>query len=211
VSFVEELAGVLPQDLPHRDSVIQKAARHLEMIEEANRAFNLTRITTPREAAVKHVLDSILPWRLFENAEHILDAGTGAGFPGIPLATLLKDCRFTLSESIGKKSRFVEAVVEELKLVNVRVEGRRAEDILRSNRIDIITARAVAPISRAIELFANAFSQGSKALLYKGPDVQLEIDEAGAEIRRRRLRVRIVARYDLPDALGSRTIVEISR
>jgi 16S rRNA (guanine527-N7)-methyltransferase len=205
VSFAEELASVLPTDLPDRDRFIERAARHLDLIVEANRHFNLTRITDPREAAIKHVLDSVIPWRLFADASHVLDAGTGAGFPGIPLALVLSSTRFTLSESIGKKARFVEAVVAELQLKNVVVVAQRAEEILRSTAVDIITARAVAPITRAVELF------GGNSLLYKGPDVQQEIDEAGAALRKRRLTARIVERYDLPNSLGSRTIVEIRR
>ena len=97
--FADELQQVLPADLPNRDAVIQKCALHLALIVEANEYLNLTRIVSPREAAIKHVLDSVLPWRLFLGARRVLDAGTGAGFPGIPLALVLPDIRFTLSES----------------------------------------------------------------------------------------------------------------
>src|SRR4051794_229471 len=95
-AFADELNRVLPPDLPHRETVICAASKHLALIVEANRHLNLTRITTPREAAVKHVLDSVMPWRLFLGLRHVLDAGTGAGFPGIPLALVLPETRFTL-------------------------------------------------------------------------------------------------------------------
>src|ERR1700675_1134174 len=114
MSFKEALDQVLPVDLPQRDIVVVKGARHLALIEEANRHFNLTRITGPREAAIKHVLDSVAPWRLFAGATHVLDAGTGAGFPGIPLALVLPEVRFTLSESTQKKARFVELATAHL-------------------------------------------------------------------------------------------------
>ncbi|MDZ4797632.1 MAG: RsmG family class I SAM-dependent methyltransferase, partial [Bryobacteraceae bacterium] len=130
MDFAEELAGLLPPDVPNRELLIQKGALHLDRIVEANQNFNLTRITTTREAAIKHVLYSVLPWQLFAGATHILDAGTGAGFPGIPLAVALPDVGFTLAESVGKKARFVEAAAAELGLSNVRVEALRAEDIL---------------------------------------------------------------------------------
>ena len=102
--------------MPERDHLIRVAARHLELIVEANRQFNLTRILDSREAAIKHVVDSIMPWRLFAAAKHVLDAGTGAGFPGVPLAVVLPSVHFTLAESIGKKARFVEAAVKDLAL-----------------------------------------------------------------------------------------------
>src|SRR5579863_5650007 len=129
VDFESELNEVLPADLPHRENVVCKSARHLALIVEANQHLNLTRITSPREAAIKHVLDSLMPWRLFHDAKHVLDAGTGAGFPGIPLALMLPKTRFTLAESTLKKARFVESVLDELKLPNVEITARRAEEL----------------------------------------------------------------------------------
>ena len=209
MDFAGELDRVLPEDLPGRAGFIPRAARHLELIVEANRAFNLTRITGPRDAAVKHVLDSIWPWRLFGGERRVLDAGTGAGFPGIPLALLLPDTQFTLAESVGKKARFVEAAVADLGLVNVQVAAQRAEDVLRNAKPGAITARAVAPVARAVALFAPAIRKGSRALLFKGPDGSAEIDACRAELTRHRIEARVAATYSLPDGLGERTIVEL--
>lgn len=208
--FAEHLSELLPVDLPHRASLIDLASRHLELISEANRSFNLTRIVDPREAAIKHVLDSVLPWRLFAGAGHVLDAGTGAGYPGIPLAVVLPDVQFTLCESVGKKARFLESAVASLGLPEVEVSGLRAEDWLRSRRARVITARAVAPLLRMLDLFGPAITQGARALLYKGPDVESEIEGARTELRRKNIEARIVERFELPDRLGSRTLVELS-
>ena len=208
--FFEELANFLPADIPHREEVIQKCARHLHLIVEANRQFNLTRITDPREAAIKHVIDSALPWRLFASTRRILDAGTGAGFPGVTLSILMPETEFTLCESVGKKARFVESVVEELQLKNVQVSATRAEELLRTKRAEVITARAVAPISRAVGLFLPALKQGSKLVLYKGPDTEAEIREAENELRKARVAARIVDRYELPQSMGARSIVELA-
>ena len=207
--FHDELNQVLPADLLRRENVVRKAAEHLELIVEANQYLNLTRITSPREAAIKHVLDSIVPWRLFAGARHVLDAGTGAGFPGIPLALVLPGTRFTLVESIQKKARFVDCTLAKLQLPNVIVVPRRAEEIWRDYAVDVITARALAPISRTLELFAPALKAGSKILLYKGPDAELEIAESAKEASRLRAEMEVVMRYDLPDSMGTRTIVQI--
>jgi len=206
VQFEDELNRVLPADLPHRENVVQGSARHLALIVEANQYLNLTRITSPREAAIKHVLDSVMPWRLFQDARHVLDAGTGAGFPGIPLALVLPETQFTLAESIQKKARFVESVLGELKLPNVEITPRRAEEL----KADVITARALAPISRVLALFRPALKAGARILLYKGPDAELEIAEAAAEARKIRALMQVVMRYDLPDSLGTRAIVQIT-
>jgi 16S rRNA (guanine527-N7)-methyltransferase len=209
VDFAHELDQVLPNDLPHRETVVRKAAEHLDLIVEANKYVNLTRIVSPREAAIKHVLDSVIPWRLFEGAAHVLDAGTGPGFPGLPLALVLPDTRFTLAESVQKKARFVESALAKLALPNVTITARRAEELARDAGIDIITARALAPVSKAITLFGPALKSGVRALLYKGPDVEREIADAATEVRKLPARVHVIMRYDLPDSMGSRTIVEI--
>jgi 16S rRNA (guanine527-N7)-methyltransferase len=208
LAFQEELKSVLPEDLANRANVVEKSAAHLNLIQETNRQFNLTRITGPREAAIKHVLDSVIPWRLFSDAGHVMDAGTGAGFPGIPLALVLPDTRFTLVESTLKKARFVEAAVTALGLSNVTIRAERAEDLAVG--AGMITARAVAPISRALGLFGPALKSGARLLLYKGPDVEHEIAEALPDAAKRRVRMKVVLRYELPDSLGTRTIVEVA-
>ena len=211
VSFADELRQLLPADLPFREECVAGSARHLDLIVEANRHFNLTRIVNPREAAIKHVVDSVLPWRLFRGASHVADAGSGAGFPGIPLALVLPETRFTLLESTQKKARFLESVARELKLGNVEVRAERAEEWLNTHRVAIVTARAVAPLNRAAALFAPALRGGARVLFYKGPDAPTEILEAAPETAKRQLRLRVIDRYELPDALGTRTIVEMRR
>ncbi len=210
MSFANELDQVLPEDLPHRDAVVAICARHLELVEEANQQFNLTRVTSPREAAIKHVADSVIPWMLFARAKKVLDIGSGAGFPGIPLAVVLPEVRFTLSESTQKKARFLESAVSALELPNVRVTSQRAEDLLKAEHFDLVTARAVAPLSRALVTFAP-WKPGVRGLFYKGPDAEAEIAEATAEARKRQVHLEVAMTYTLPDDLGSRTVVEISR
>src|SRR4029434_5212492 len=143
--------------------------------------------------------DSVLPWRLFQGADQVADAGSGAGFPGVPLALVLPATRFTLLESTQKKARFLDAAVRELKLNNVEVRAERAEEWLNTHRAAIVTARAVAPLSRAAALFAPALRGGALVLFYKAPDAATEISEASPETAKRQLRLRVIARYELPD------------
>ena len=205
MQFADELERVLPLDLPHRDRVIEKCTQHLELVVAADQYMNLTRITSPQEAAIKHIFDCIAPWRHFSESKAILDAGTGAGFPGIPLSLVLPTAQFVLSESIGKKARFVESAVDTLELANVQVASQRAEEIMNSRHIDAITARAVAPLPKLLDLFQKPLKQGVRLLLYKGSDVESELEEA----RRHRLSAEVLCRYELPDSLGARALVEI--
>jgi 16S rRNA (guanine527-N7)-methyltransferase len=126
------------------------------------------------------------------------------------LALALPEVHFTLAESIQKKARFLESAVAALELPNVDVVARRAEEIWRDSSTDIITARAVAPISRILGLFAPALKAGRKILLYKGPDADQEIAESSKEARRIHARISVILRYDLPDSLGTRTMVQIT-
>ena len=206
MQFELELARVLPLDVPHRARLIEKAGQHLRSVVSANEYMNLTRIITPANAAIKHVYDSIAPWSHFKNSKRILDAGTGAGFPGIPLSIVLPDVRFTLSESIQKKARFVDSIVERLELPNVRVTSERAEEVAENEYVDVIAARAVAPSSRLLDLFRKALKKGARLMLYKGPDVQTEI----AEAHKHRVAAEVICRYELPDGLGTRTLIQIS-
>ena len=205
MEFAAELARVLPNDIPHRERLIEKASAHLSLILAANEHFNLTRIINAPEAAIKHVFDSVVPWRHFAGARRVLDAGTGAGFPGIPLSVVLPDVRFTLAESTQKKARFVDSAVESLELHNVEVSSDRAEQLAVIQRPDIITARAVAPLDRLLDLFAKPMQQGAKLILYKGPEVENEL----AAVRKYRIKAEQLSRYELPDHMGTRVLLSI--
>ena len=203
--FESALNELLPEDLPNREEVVRRCAAHLRAIVEANESMNLTRIVSPREAAIKHVLDSLIPWKLFARAKHILDAGTGAGFPGIPLALVFPEKQFTLAESIQKKARFVESAVAALELKNVKVEPRRVEEL--KDRFDIVTARAFAPLDKALDFLSPTLKSGAAALLYKGPDAANEIAAATRALSKLKAHAEVVMTYELPEALGSRTII----
>lgn len=207
MEFEEDLRRTLPADLPNRDLLVHKAAKHLRLIAEANEYMNLTRITSAEEAAIKHVYDCVAPWRCFAGARRIMDAGTGAGFPGVPLAIVLPDARFSLVESIQKKARFVDSAADTLDLHNVHVFPERAEQVALSQKPDIITARAVAPLGRILDLFHKSLRNGTRLLLYKGPDVEQELEEADQE----RFHAEVIFRYELPGGLGSRTVLEVRR
>jgi 16S rRNA (guanine527-N7)-methyltransferase len=148
---------------------------------------------------------------LFQDGDDVVDGGTGAGFPGLPLSLVLRNRKFTLCESVQKKARFVSSVVKALQLENVTVEALRVEEWLRTNRASIVTARAVAPLSKMIPLVTPGLRKGGKALLYKGPDIENEIAEAQQEAQAKRVHVTIAMAYELPEQFGRRTIVEISR
>ena len=205
MQFEEELGRVLPADIPNRDLLITKAGQHLSLIVAANEYMNLTRITDPQEAAIKHVFDSIAPWSYLQNAKQVMDAGTGAGFPGIPLSIVLPNVRFTLTDSTQKKARFVDSVVDSLQLSNVSVFAERAEQLLENDRSDIIVARAVSPTGEMIETFQKFLKRGTRLLLYKGPDAEAELLAA----QKHKVQSKLISKYELPNGFGTRSLIEV--
>ncbi len=189
----------------------QRLARHLELVLETNQQFNLTSITDPREAVFKHVLDSLFPAEAFRGARSILDLGSGAGYPGIPLAVFFPETQVLLVESTQKKARFLERVVTELELPNVRVSSDRAETLLKSlpvGEIEIVTARAVGSIAKLLPVLAPVIRRFDRLLLYKGQKADDEMRDAGEFASHLRLAGRKLLSYELPDGMGSHCLVE---
>ncbi len=117
----------------------------VRLIEKWNKTYNLTAIRNREEMLRLHILDSlaVLP---FISGENIIDVGTGAGLPGIPLAIFMPDVEFTLLDSNAKKTRFVQQAVLELKLENVEVVHSRVEQLKRAGEFDAVLSRAFASL-----------------------------------------------------------------
>lgn len=148
---------------------------YVELLSKWNAAYNLTAVRDPRDMIIKHVLDSlsILPW---VSGTKILDVGTGAGIPGIPLAICLPNTQWTLLDSNSKKTRFLRQVVSELKLSNVKVSHSRIEQF-GGVEFDQITCRAFASLRDFYMGIKTLFTEHAELLAMKGIDPVREIDE----------------------------------
>ncbi len=174
----------------------QFAAYH-EMLQTANRSFNLTRIPDdPAEAVDRNYLDCIAPiahgWPV--GARTAIDVGSGAGFPGIPLAIALPQVHFVLLDALDKRVKFLQSAVDALGL-NAEAVHLRAEDAARRpefrEQFDIALARAVAPLNVLAEYLLPFVRTGGQMLALKGPDAENELTQAesGHRAARRRHRV----------------------
>ena len=134
---------------------------YLALLLKWNRAYNLTAVRDPREMVSRHLLDSlsILPW---VRGPRVLDVGTGAGLPGIPLALALPALSFTLLDANGKKTRFVQQAVIELGLGNVSVVQKRVESLADETGFDTITSRAFSELRHMLELTAHLRAPGGR-------------------------------------------------
>ena len=157
------------------------------MLAEANGRMNLTRVPDdPGEAADRNYLDCIAPLAGgVPRAEAAVDVGSGAGFPGIPLAIMLPGVRFTLIDALGKRVEFLPAVIRRLGL-NAEALHLRAEDAARRpelrEQFDLATARAVAPMNVLCEYLLPFVKVGGRMLALKGPGLEAELDEARTAI-----------------------------
>ncbi len=202
-----ELQRYLPEDLPQRERVVELAGAHLALLSSANRALNLTAITTPRESAIKHVLDSVLPASLLGEARLVLDLGSGGGFPGIPLGIACPEKQLILTESVGKKAAFLKEVVDRLGLRNVEIYAGRAEAWLADNTADTVVVRAVGSTRKLLGLLGPVRSHLGELLLYKGPGGERELSVAQALSERLGLHGEVALRYTLPADLGRRSVL----
>ena len=132
---------------------MQKFFSYMELLLEWNQKMNLTAITDPKEIILKHFIDSMTISPYIEEEKKVIDVGTGAGFPGIPLAIICPNTSFTLIDALNKRISFLKEIVTKLQLSNVVVEHARAEDFAKENRekYDITTSRAVANLPVLLE------------------------------------------------------------
>ncbi|RMG38713.1 MAG: 16S rRNA (guanine(527)-N(7))-methyltransferase RsmG [Gammaproteobacteria bacterium] len=139
----------------------QQLLDYLALLLKWNRVFNLTAVRDPGQMVARHLLDSlaIVPW---VRGPRVLDVGTGAGLPGIPLAIALPEFQFVLLDSNGKKTRFVQQAVAELGLPNVSVEQARVEAFRDARGFDTITSRAFADIDRMLDQTAHLRAPGGQ-------------------------------------------------
>jgi 16S rRNA (guanine527-N7)-methyltransferase len=168
-------AGLTALDLPATEFQRDGLLAYLALLTRWNRAYNLTAVRDPLEMVGRHLLDSLAvgPY-LF--GDSVLDLGTGAGLPGIPLALLYPQHRFWLLDGNGKKTRFVRQVVMELGLTNCEVVQARMESYRPARKFATIVARAVATLVDLQTLAEPLLDRPGRLLLMKGraPEAELE-------------------------------------
>ena len=161
--------------IPITDKELKKFEVYRELLKKWGRRINLTSILTDREIEEKHFFDSLLGLLAFKkigievNGKSFCDVGSGAGFPGIPLAVLLKDSEFTLVEPRKKRCVFLEEVKRQLRLKNISVWCSRIEGI--NEDFDILTMRAVEDPLEAVEITEHLLERGALLCIYRGKEV----------------------------------------
>lgn len=205
--------------LPER--AIAQLAHHAALLQVWNRRFNLTALEQPRDIVSLHFMDSltVLPVLQEEQAQRgraldVIDVGTGAGFPGIPLKVALPALRLWLLDGTAKKVHFCEIVIEGLKLRDAWAIHGRAEELARTDRrerFDVALARAVAPLPTLVEYLLPLVRVGGLCVAMKGSDALAEAEQAQRAIQVLGGELEAVRPVRLPDRPDQRALVLIRK
>ena len=155
---------------------IEKNLSYLRLLLETNQEYNLTSITDTKEATIKHLLDSLSIYQLLEG-ETIADIGSGGGTPGIPLAIAFPEKKFLLVESKQKKAAFLVGAVKQLKLKNVRVINKRAEEVTATRAPETIISRALGSLDYFIDVAGHLLPKKGKAIAMKGKAEKFKLEK----------------------------------
>ena len=192
--MIEYLASQLyNNNIEFTPKKLQMLMQYHDLLYKTNESINLTRIPSGKEAIDKHFIDSLIALKSYNfHGKSIVDIGTGAGFPGIPLAIFVDDSNFLLIDSLNKRIMFIDKVLQALNIKNVECLHIRAEDAGRSvqyrEKFDIAVSRALSNMSVLSEYMLPLVKLGGVAIAYKGnvseeelTDSQYAMKEMGSE------------------------------
>ena len=188
---------------------------YMNLLIDWNKKINLTAITLPEEIILKHFIDSMTISKYIPQDAYLVDVGTGAGFPGIPLKILRKDIKIVLVDSLNKRINFLNEVINKLQLDNIKTIHARAEEFGQDKNyresFDIVTSRAVANLSTLSEYLLPLVKVDGKCICMKGPNINEEIEQGKNAIKVLGGTISNIYEFNLPLSDIGRTIIEISK
>lgn len=188
---------------------------YMNLLIEWNKNINLTAITEPEEIIKKHFIDSLTISKNIQKDSSIIDVGTGAGFPGIPLKIVREDINVVLLDALNKRLNFLNEVVKENKLENIETVHFRAEEIGKNKKYrekyDIATSRAVAQLNILVEYLLPLVKIGGKCICMKGSNVEEELKNSKKAINLLGGEIEKIEEFILPDSDIKRNVIIIKK
>lgn len=214
--FESELRGKLEKiGIEIDNATVKEFYSYMKLLIEWNEKINLTAIIEPKEIILKHFVDcaTILPY-VKEN-DKVLDVGTGAGFPGLPIKLLNKEIEVTLVDALNKRINFLNEVVDTIKIKKVETIHARAEELARNAKYreeyDILISRAVAQLNVLLEYTLPFVKIGGKVICMKGPNCEEEIENSKKALAVLGGEIQKIDTIILPDTDIKRTIIVIKK
>ena len=214
--FVKKINDYLVEiQIELTDKQLTQFYNYMNLLIEWNRKINLTTIIEPEEIILKHFVDSIIISKYIENDLKVIDVGTGAGFPGIPLKIIRGDLDIVLLDSLNKRINFLNEVIKVLQLKNVYSIHARVEEFAKNKKyresFDIVTSRAVANMSTLSEYMLPLSKVGGKMLAMKGPDFKDEITNSKKALNILGGEIEKIDEYLLPKTDIRRSVILIRK
>jgi len=208
--FIEEVEKL---GIEITDTKLKRLEKYYELLIEYNKVMNLTGITEKEQVYLKHFYDSLTISKIIDlrKFETLCDLGSGAGFPGIVIGIFYPNLKITLIDSLNKRINFLNKVIEELDLGNIKAIHTRIEEYAKENTetIDVVTARAVAPLNILLELGINLTKIGKYFVGMKG-NIENEPDYTNALNKLNCIQENII-KFKLPIEESNRTLIKIKK
>ncbi len=189
--------------------------KYMNLLLDWNNKINLTAITEPNEVILKHFVDSLTINKYIKENSKIVDVGTGAGFPGLPVAILRDDVRVLLEDSLNKRILFLDNVCDELELNNVKTRHGRAEEVAQDKeyreQFDYATSRAVASLNILLEYMLPFVKVGGYCICMKGSNISDEIKASKKALEVLGGVIEKIDEFQLPNSDITRNIILIKK
>ena len=217
---IEEFSQIIKEnmskiDIELNNVQIKQFFSYMNLLIEWNKKINLTAIIEPKEIIIKHFVDCGTIFKYIEEKDNVIDVGTGAGFPGIPIKILNNKINITLVDSLNKRINFLSEVINELELKNVKVIHGRAEDLAQNKeyreKYDKAVSRAVANLSTLSEYDLPFVKINGKMIAMKGFEIEEELGNAKKAIEILGGKIEKVEKFSLIDTENKRSIVLINK
>lgn len=195
------------------DNQVSQFETYYNFLIEENKKYNLTAITNPEDVVLKHFIDSVLPYKKIQKNSSVVDIGTGAGFPGLPLKILRPDLKLTLVDSLQKRVNFLNQLLSLLNIKDVETVHARAEDFIKTKRekFDIAISRAVAAIPTLAEYLIPFVKVGGEILMYKSANLDEELKLGQKAIQVLGAKQDTILNFSLKEIESERKILILSK